>query len=319
MRFVYIIWKRSGLLNNTEYYDRLGVDKNASQDDIKKAYRKLSKKYHPDLNQEPGAEEKYKEVQEAFETLGDPQQRAQYDQFGPAGANGGFGGQGFGGYQQGGFGDFSDLGDIFSQMFGGGFDPNRPRKGQDLQYRMRLSFEEAITGKEEIIKFNRGDGPHEIKVTVPAGVETGQQMRLAGQGEEGVNGGPRGDLFVVFQVAPSKDGFERDGADVFLEQKISFTSAALGDEIQVKTVQGDVKLKIPAGTQTGKQFRLRGKGAPRLRGTGNGDQYVTIFVEVPTSMTKDQKKALEAFQEAMTGKKKKSFFDKLEELTEWRR
>ena len=201
-------------------------------------------------------------------------------------------------------------------MFGGGFDPNRPRKGQDLQYRMRLSFEEAITGKEEIIKFNRGDGPHEIKVTVPAGVETGQQMRLAGQGEEGVNGGPRGDLFVVFQVAPSKDGFERDGADVFLEQKISFTSAALGDEIQVKTVQGDVKLKIPAGTQTGKQFRLRGKGAPRLRGTGNGDQYVTIFVEVPTSMTKDQKKALEAFQEAMTGKKKKSFFDKLEELTE---
>lgn len=304
-------------MNNTEYYDRLGVDKNASQDDIKKAYRKLSKKYHPDLNQEPGAEEKYKGVQEAFETLGDPQKRAQYDQFGPAGANGGFGGQGgFGGYQQGGFGDFSDLGDIFSQMFGGGFDPNRPRKGQDLQYRMRLSFEEAVFGKEETIKFNRGDGPQEIKVTVPAGVETGQQMRLAGQGEEGANGGPRGDLFVVFQVAPSKDGFERDGADVFLEQKLSFTSAALGDEIQIKTVHGDVKLKIPAGTQTGKQFRLRGKGAPRLRGTGNGDQYVTIFVEVPTTLTKDQKKALEVFQEAMTGKKKKSFFDKLEELAD---
>ncbi|MGX7051938.1 DnaJ C-terminal domain-containing protein [Leuconostoc palmae] len=300
-------------MNNTEYYDRLGVDKSASQDDIKKAYRKLSKKYHPDINHEPGAEAKYKEIQEAFETLGDEQKRAQYDQFGPAGAAGQ---GGFGGYQQSGFGDFSDLGDIFSQMFGGGFDPNRPRKGQDLQYRMRLSFEEAIFGKEEVIKFNRGDGPHEIKVTVPAGVETGQQMRLAGQGEDGINGGPRGDLFVVFQVAPSKDGFERDGADIYLEQKINFVTATLGDEIQVKSVHGDVNLKIPAGTQTGTRFRLRGKGAPRLRGTGNGDQYVVVKIDVPTKLNRDQKKALEAFQEATTGKKKKSFFDKLEELTD---
>lgn len=308
MRFVYIMWKRSRSLNNTEYYDRLGVDKNASQDDIKKAYRKLSKKYHPDINHEPGAEEKYKEIQEAFETLGDEQKRAQYDQFGPAGAGPG----GFGGYQQqGGFGDFSDLGDIFSQMFGGGFDPNRPRKGQDLQYRMHLSFEEAVFGKEEVIKFNRGDGPHEIKVTVPAGVETGQQMRLAGQGEEGMNGGPRGDLFVVFQVSASKDGFERDGADIYLEHKISFVSAALGDEIQVKSVHGDVNLKIPAGTQTGTRFRLRGKGAPRLRGTGNGDQYVIVKIDVPTKLNRDQKKALESFQEATDGTKRKSFFDKL--------
>ena len=308
MRFVYIMWKRSRSLNNTEYYDRLGVDKNASQDDIKKAYRKLSKKYHPDINHEPGAEEKYKEIQEAFETLGDEQKRAQYDQVGPAGAGQG----GFGGYQQqGGFGDFSDLGDIFSQMFGGGFDPNRPRKGQDLQYRMHLSFEEAVFGKEEVIKFNRGDGPHEIKVTVPAGVETGQQMRLAGQGEEGMNGGPRGDLFVVFQVSASKDGFERDGADIYLEHKISFVSAALGDEIQVKSVHGDVNLKIPAGTQTGTRFRLRGKGAPRLRGTGNGDQYVIVKIDVPTKLNRDQKKALESFQEATDGTKRKSFFDKL--------
>ncbi|QEA32906.1 molecular chaperone DnaJ [Leuconostoc carnosum] len=302
-------------MNNTEYYERLGVDKNATQDEIKKAYRKLSKKYHPDLNHEAGAEEKYKEVQEAFETLGEEQKRAQYDQFGPAGANGGFGGQGgFGGYQQGqqgGFGDFSDLGDIFSQMFGGGFDPNRPRKGQDLQYRMRLNFEEAIFGKKDTIKFNRGDGAHEIEVTVPAGVETGQQMRLAGQGEEGANGGPRGDLFVVFQVAPSKDGFERDGADIYLEEKIDFVSATLGDEIQVKSVHGDVSLKIPAGTQTGTRFRLRGKGAPRLRGTGNGDQYIIVKIDVPTKLNKGQKKALEAFQEATDGTKKKSFFDKL--------
>ncbi|ORI78503.1 molecular chaperone DnaJ [Leuconostoc mesenteroides subsp. cremoris] len=293
-------------MNNTEYYDRLGVSKDASQDEIKKAYRKLSKKYHPDLNHEPGAEEKYKEVQEAFETLGDEQKRAQYDQFGPNGAQGGFGGQG-------GFSDFSDLGDIFSQMFGGGFDPNRPRKGQDLQYRMNLTFEEAIFGKETTIKFNRGDGKqHEIKVTVPAGVETGQQMRLSGQGESGVNGGPQGDLFVVFQVSPSRDGFERDGADVYLEQKISFVTAALGDEIQVKTVHGEVKLRIPAGTQTGKRFRLSGKGAPRLRGNGHGNQFVIVTIEVPTRLNKDQKKALEAFKEATDGTtKKKSFFDKL--------
>ncbi|MBZ6002953.1 DnaJ domain-containing protein [Leuconostoc gelidum subsp. aenigmaticum] len=300
-------------MNNTEFYDRLGVEKNASQDDIKKAYRKLSKKYHPDLNHDAGAEEKYKEVQEAFETLGTEQKRAQYDQFGPAGANGGFGGQGGpGGYQQqGGFGDFSDLGDIFSQMFGGGFDPNRPRKGQDLQYRMHLSFEEAVFGKEDTIKFNRGDGPHEIKVTVPAGVETGQQMRLSEQGEAGANGGPRGDLFVVFQVSPSKDGFERDGADIYLELAIDFVQAALGTEMQVKSVHGDVNLKIPAGTQTGTRFRLRGKGAPRLRGTGHGDQYVVVKLDVPTKLNRDQKKALEAYQEATDGTKKKSFFDKL--------
>lgn len=296
-------------MNNTEYYDRLGIGKYASQDEIKKAYRKLSKKYHPDLNHEPGAEEKYKEIQEAYETLGDEQKRAQYDQFGPAGAagQGGFGG----GFQQGGFGDFSDLGDIFSQMFGGGFDPNRPRKGQDLQYRMHLTFEEAIFGKKTTIKYSRTENgqtkQHEVSVTVPAGVETGQQMRLAGQGEAGINGGPQGDLFVVFQVDASKDGFERDGADVYLEVPISFVSATLGDEINVKTVHGDVKLKIPSGTQTGTDFRLRGKGAPRLRGNGNGDQFIRVKVEVPTKLNKEQKKALEEFQSA-TKSKKRGFF-----------
>ncbi|WEV53978.1 DnaJ domain-containing protein [Leuconostocaceae bacterium ESL0723] len=293
-------------MNNTEFYERLGVDKNASQDEIKKAYRKLSKKYHPDLNHEPGAEDKYKEVQEAFETLGDPQKRAQYDQFGSAGANGqgGFGGgQGFGGFGggQGGFSDFSDLGDIFSQMFGGGFDPNAPRKGQDLQYRMRLSFEEAIFGTEKVIKYSRqsdGRNEHEVKVKVPAGVETGQQLRLAGQGEAGVNGGPQGDLYVVFQVAPSKEGYERDGANLFIQQDINFVSAALGDEIPVKTVHGEVKLKIPAGTQNGRRFRLAGKGAPRLHGSGNGDEFVVINVTVPTKLNKDQKTALEDFAQA---------------------
>ncbi|CAH1853557.1 DnaJ C-terminal domain-containing protein [Convivina praedatoris] len=304
-------------MNNTEFYERLGVDKNASQDEIKKAYRKLSKKYHPDLNHEPGAEDKYKDIQEAFETLGDPQKRSQYDQFGAAGAQGGFGGQGFGGFQggQGGFSDFSDLGDIFSQMFGGGFDPNAPRKGRDLQYRMHLTFDEAIFGTEKTIKYNReadGQGQqHEVKVKVPAGVETGQQMRLNGQGESGVNGGPQGDLYVVFSVSASSEGFERDGADIYLQQDISFVSAALGDEIDVKTVQGDVKLKIPAGTQNGRRFRLGGKGAPRLHGSGHGDQFVVVNVVVPTRLNKDQKNALEEFASVSNIKrsKKKSIFD----------
>ena len=175
-RFVIHIEKigRIGLMNNTEFYERLGVDKSASQDEIKKAYRKLSKKYHPDINHEEGAEAKYKEIQEAYETLGDEQKRAMYDQYGAAdGQAGGFGGQGgFGGFGGGQYGDFSDLGDIFSQMFGGGFqDPNRPRKGQDLQYRMNLTFEEAVFGKETTISYTRstengGQESKELKVTV---------------------------------------------------------------------------------------------------------------------------------------------------------
>lgn len=294
-------------MNNTEFYDRLGVSKTASQDELKKAYRKLSKKYHPDLNHEPGAEEKYKEVQEAWETLGDPQKRQQYDQFGAAGAQGqgGFGGFGGGGAQ--GFGDFSDLGDIFSQMFGGGFqqDPNAPRKGRDLQYRMHLSFEEAIFGTEKHVKYQKSQGDskqHEVKVKVPAGVETGQQMRLAGQGEPGFNGGPSGDLFVVFSVGASKEGFERDGADIYLAQDIDFVTAALGSEITVKTVHGDVKMKVPAGTQNGRRFRLAGKGTPRLRGSGYGSQYVVINVTVPTKLNKDQKNALKSFADASVKK-----------------
>lgn len=305
-------------MNNTELYERLGIDKNASQDEIKKAYRKLSKKYHPDLNHEAGAEEKYKEVQEAYETLGDEQKRAMYDQYGATdgqpGGQGGFGG--FGGFGGGNaqYGDFSDLGDIFSQMFGGGFqDPNRPRKGQDLQYRMNLTFEEAVFGKDATISYTRAtnDGKQEskeLKVTVPAGVENGQQMRLSGQGEAGFNGGPYGDLFVVFRVSPSKDDFEREGTTICSRMPIDFTTATLGGEISVKTVHGDVKLKVPSGTATETNFRLRGKGAPHMRSGNNGDHIVTLYVDVPKKLNKEQKKALEAFNEAMTGEHKKGFF-----------
>ena len=375
-------------MNNTEYYDRLGVSKDASQDEIKRAYRKMSKKYHPDINKEPGAEEKYKEVQEAYETLSDDQKRAAYDQYGPDGANG-FGGQGgFGGFDGGaGFGGFED---IFSSFFGGSAtrNPNAPRQGDDLQYRVNLSFEEAIFGAEKEVHYNReatcktcsgsgakpGTSPvtcgrchgqgvinvdtqtplgmmrrqvtcdichgtgqeikepcqtchgtghekqsHKVSVKIPAGVETGQQIRLAGQGEAGFNGGPYGDLFVIINVNPS-DKFTRDGSTIYYTLNISFVQAALGDTVEVPTVHGNVEMTIPAGTQTGKTFRLKGKGAPRLRGGSQGDQHVTVKIVTPTKLNDDQKEALLAFAKASGDEKiapqKKGFFNKVKDALE---
>ena len=375
-------------MNNTEYYDRLGVSKDASQDEIKRAYRKMSKKYHPDINKEPGAEEKYKEVQEAYETLSDDQKRAAYDQYGPDGANG-FGGQGgFGGFDGGaGFGGFED---IFSSFFGGGAtrNPNAPRQGDDLQYRVNLSFEEAIFGAEKEVHYNReatcktcsgsgakpGTSPvtcgrchgqgvinvdtqtplgmmrrqvtcdvchgtgqeikepcqtchgtghekqsHKVSVKIPAGVETGQQIRLAGQGEAGFNCGPYGDLFVIINVNPS-DKFTRDGSTIYYTLNISFVQAALGDTVEVPTVHGNVEMTIPAGTQTGKTFRLKGKGAPRLRGGSQGDQHVTVKIVTPTKLNDAQKEALLAFAKASGDEKiapqKKGFFNKVKDALE---
>ena len=358
-------------MNNTEFYDRLGVSKDASQDEIKKAYRRMSKKYHPDINKEAGAEEKYKEVQEAYETLSDTQKRAAYDQYGAAGANGGFGG----------------FEDIFSSFFGGGGmrNPNAPRQGDDLQYRVNLSFEEAIFGAEKEVSYNResschtcsgsgakpGTSPvtcqkchgsgvinvdtqtplgtmrrqvtcdvcqgsgqeikekcptchgtghekktHKVSVKIPAGVETGQQIRLTGQGEAGFNGGPYGDLFVIINVLPSQQ-FERNGSTIYYTLNIGFVQAALGDTIDIPTVHGAVEMSIPAGTQTGKTFRLRGKGAPKLRGGGQGDQHVTVNIVTPTKLNDAQKEALHAFAEAsgdkMVHPKKKGFFDKVKD------
>ena len=381
-----------------DLYEVLGVSKDASDADIKRAYRKLSKQYHPDINKEAGAEEKFKEIAEAYEILSDSQKRAAYDQYGHASydPNSGFSGGGFGGFE--GFGGFGGQGfsgsytggfeDIFDTFFGGGGGrrgnrANMPRQGADLQYVMDLTFEEAIFGKEEVIHYHRnaecetchgtgakpGTDPvtcskchgagvinveratpfgrmmsqttcdvcggtgqeikekcetchghkhveetHKVKVKVPAGVENGNQMPLRGQGEAGENGGPYGDLYVIFHVGKS-DTFEREGADIFYELPINFAQAALGDEVDVPTVHGKVKLKVPAGTQSGTVLRLRGKGAPRLRGSGMGDQHVTVRVVTPKHLTDKQREAMQIFgKEAGTHVEGEgNFFDKMKD------
>ncbi len=347
-------------MSKRDYYDVLGVSKSATKEEIRKAYRSLSKKFHPDLNKEAGAEEKFKEVTEAFEVLSDDNKKANYDQYGHSNPN-----QGFGGF--GGGGDGFGFEDIFSSFFGGGGgrrrDPNAPRKGDDLQYSMTIDFMEAVFGKETEIEVpkeelcetcdgsgakkgtsaktcshcdgtgqisvtqntplgqmvNRRTCPHcqgtgkiipekcttchgdgrvtkrkKIKVTIPEGVDDGQQLRVSGQGEAGHNGGPAGDLYLVFRVKPHEK-FIRQDDDIYLELNLSFPQVALGDEIEVPTVQGNVKLKIPAGTQTGTKFRLRGKGIKNVHGRGIGDQHVVVKVATPKKMSEKQKELMREF------------------------
>lgn len=364
-------------MSKRDYYDVLGVEKGASKQDIRKAYRKLAREYHPDVNKAEDAEDKFKEVKEAYEVLKDDQKRARYDQFGHAGAQS----QGFGG----GGADFSGgFGDIFDMFFGGGQrqDPNAPRQGSDLQYTMTLTFEEAIFGKETEITVpqeencstcsgtgaKKGTKPEtcthchgsgqlnveqdtpfgrvvnrrtcnycggkgqtikdpcttcsgtgrvkkevKIKVSIPAGIDEGQQIRIPNKGEAGINGGPAGDLFVVVQIR-KHDVFVRDGDNIYLELPITFTQAALGDEIEAPTVHGNIKLKIPAGTQTGKTFRLKGKGVPNVRGYGQGDQHIQVRVVTPKKLTSRQKELLKEFHELSSDEQltdsEDSFFDK---------
>ncbi|MEH6941196.1 molecular chaperone DnaJ [Bacillus sp. JJ722] len=353
-------------MSKRDYYEVLGLGKSASKDEIKKAYRKLSKKYHPDINKEADAADKFKEIKEAYEVLSDEQKRAHYDQFGHTDPNQGFGGGGFGGGDfGGGFGGFED---IFSTFFGGGGgrrDPNAPRKGNDLQYTMTIPFEDAVFGKETTIEIPReencdtcdgtgakqgtkvekcsycsgsgqvnieqntpfgrivnrttcrqchGTGKNipnkcstcsgtgkvkkrkKINVKIPAGIDDGQQLRVTGQGEPGVNGGPSGDLFVVFHVR-EHEFFERDGDDVYCEVPLTFVQAALGDEIEVPTLHGKVQLKIPAGTQTGTRFRLKGKGIPNVRGYGQGDQHIIVKLITPRKLSEKQKQLLREYAE----------------------
>ncbi|MFC4800852.1 molecular chaperone DnaJ [Neobacillus sp. GCM10023253] len=371
-------------MSKRDYYEVLGLSKGASKDEIKKAYRKLSKQYHPDINKEPDAADKFKEIAEAYEVLSDDQKRAHYDQFGHTDPNQGFGGFGGGSDFGGGFGGFED---IFNTFFGGGGsrrrDPNAPRQGADLQYTMTISFEEAAFGKEtdieipreetcetcsgtgakpgtkpETCKHCQGSGQvsveqntpfgrivnrrtchycngtgkeiknkcatcggtgkvkkrKKIHVKIPAGIDDGQQMRLSGQGEGGINGGPAGDLYVVFHVR-EHEFFERDGDDIYCEMPITFVQATLGAEIEVPTLHGKVKLKVPSGTQTGTKFRLRGKGVPNVRGYGTGDQHILVRVITPTKLSDKQKQLLREFDEASgnapLGEHEESFFSKV--------
>ncbi len=349
------------------------MDKNATDDEIKRAFRQQAKKYHPDMN--PGnkeAEAKFKEVNEAYEVLSDSNKRAQYDQFGHEGPNMG-GGYGAGGFE--GFGGFGGVEDIFETFFGGGMGGGRrsrsgPTRGSDLQVRIVIRFEEAAFGVKKDVTVTRnetceachGSGAkpgtepktcptchgtgqvravqqtilgqmqtqrtcetchgtgkivsdpcpectgkgtvrrtRTITIDIPAGIDDGQQITLRGQGEPGQRGGPAGDLYVAVSVRPHAK-FRRQQYDLHQDMNISFAQAALGDEVEVPTLEGTVSYKIPEGTQPGPVFRLRGQGVKNLRGSGKGDMYVRVQVEVPRRMNAKQKEALRAYDDAMHGR-----------------
>ncbi len=352
-----------------DYYEVLGINKDASEADIKKAYRQMAKKYHPDLN--PGdkqAEEKFKEVGEAYEVLSDSEKRARYDQFGHAGVDPNYGAGGAGGYNV----DFGDIGDIFSSFFGGGFggsrsNSNAAHRGADIRQTVMLSFEEAAKGCRKEVSYKRiescsdcggtgaraGTSPktcpdcngsgyvrvnqrtpfgvmqsqhtcekcrgtgkiienkcpkcsgvgkvrvnNKRTVEFPAGVDEGQQVRVSGAGSQGSNGGPAGDLFVEVNIRPHPI-FERNGYDVHMEQPITFGQAAMGAEIEVPTLDGNVKIKVPAGTQPGDTNRMQGKGIQRLNSRSKGDQYVHFTVAVPKNLTEEQRDLITQLEKSM--------------------
>ena len=338
-----------------DYYEVLGVDKNATDEEIKRAFRKLAFKYHPDHNHEDKAGEKFKEVNEAYEMLSDPDKRAAYDRFGHSGAEGFFG-QGFEGFDLGGFGN------IFDAFFGGAATATHqaPQRGADLSYRITITFEEAALGCEKEVtilrtencslcqgvgckpgsqpircpncngtgqvrrvqqsffgRFThtitcpqchgegriitepcpqcRGTGKEKLKrnisVRIPAGVDNGSQMRLNGEGEAGTRGGSPGDLYIALSVE-EHELFTRYNDDILYELPINFAQAALGTEVEVPTLDGKTKLKIPAGSQTGRVFKLKGQGITHLHGRGRGDQLVALFVVTPDSLTAKQRQLL---------------------------
>lgn len=348
-----------------DYYEVLGVSKDASTDEIKKAYRKTAKKYHPDLNpNNKEAEEKFKECNEAYEVLSDPDKKARYDQFGFAGVDPNYGAGGAGGY--GGFDDF-DIGDIFNSFFGGGFSSGRsansPQRGRDIQMTVTITFEEAAQGCKKTIEVPRiedcsdchgtgvaggaqpktcsqcggrgvinvqsrtafgvmstqrqctacggrgtiidnpcqkcsGKGKvrrrSKLEVNIPAGIDDGQIINMRGYGDTGFNGGPAGDLKLVVNMRPHAY-FERDGFNVWYEKHVSIAEAALGAELQVPTLTGNVKYNMPAGTQPGEVFKLKNKGIQKLNGVGTGDEFVRVIVDIPKKLTDEQKKALLLF------------------------
>jgi molecular chaperone DnaJ len=376
-------------MSKRDYYEVLGVSRNADAEEIKKAYRKLAIKFHPDKN--PGdkaAEESFKELSHAYEILSDPQQRSAYDQYGHAAfdprARRGAGGAG----------GFHDPFEIFREVFGGGgssifdeffgggrADPTQPQRGNDLRYDLEITFEEAAAGCEKEIQVTkpercdvcqgsgveagsktrtcntcqgrgqvitsrgifsiaqtcpqcqgagrvvekpckscrgvgRRDHTSKIKLRIPAGVDTGSRLRSAGNGEAGLRGGPPGDLYVMLHVQ-EHEIFQRDGDDLLCEVPVSFVQATLGSEIQVPTLNGSATVKVPAGTQPGTMFRVKGKGVKNLQGYGHGDLHVRVNVEVPTHLTQEQREKLQEFAEACdesVNPIRKKFFEKARDL-----
>ena len=376
-----------------DYYEVLGVSKGASEDEIKKAYKKLARKYHPDLNPDnKEAEDKFKEANEAYEVLSDANKKARYDQDGHAGVDPNFGAGGFGGGGFDGNFDFGDLGDIFGSFFGGGFggggrraNPNAPQRGESIRLSLTISFEEAAFGCEkevtvermeqcgtchgngcasgttpEVCPDCRGTGTVQVRrqtpmgvfatttacpkcggkgkiihqpcgdcrgagvvrkrktiqANIPAGIDNGQTISIRGQGHAGKNGGPAGDLLITIGVRPH-ELFRREGTSVLCEAPITFTQAALGAELEIPTIDGKVKYTLPEGTQSGTTFRLKGKGIPSINGRGRGDQYVTVYIETPRNLNKEQKEALKKFAQSVgegNYEKQTKFFDILNRL-----
>lgn len=357
-------------MSKRDYYEVLGISKSADKAEIKKAYRKIAMKYHPDKNPDnPEAEAKFKEASVAAEVLLDEQKRSRYDQFGHAGVDGQAGGFG-GGFQGGDFGDLGDIfGDIFGDMFGGGGrrgaggrGRSRARRGEDLDLRINVSFEEAAFGVEKEVSIVKNvikegttpktcttcNGHGEVRrqqgfftiaqpchtcggtgeiaervkkkstlsVKVPAGIDHGQRLKLSGEGESGTHGAPAGDLYVQILIS-EHEFFQRDGFDVYCEVPISFSQAALGATVEVPTLGGKVEVSIPAGTQSNKKMRLKGKGIQRLGSYGQGDQIMTIVVETPTKLTEEQRKIFEelsTLEHTKTNPMSRGFFDKVKEL-----
>lgn len=345
-------------MTKRDYYEVLGVSQNANQDELKQAFRRLARQYHPDVNKEADSEERFKEINEAYAVLSDGDRRAAYDRFGHAGVQGAGGMPDFNV-------DFTDFADIFGEFFGFGRSSRRsrnvPRRGQDLQVRVDLKFEEAVFGVDKEIEFTRDEvcttcngsgaepgtsptrcitcgGRGEVRqarqtllgsmvqvttcpacngagetvtspcrkcngrsverhirnkeINIPAGVDSGTQIRLAGEGQPGINGGPAGNLYLHINVQPHKY-FRRRDNEILLELDINVAQAALGAEVEVPTVDGPEKLRIPAGVQPGKVMRLRNKGVPHLRGNGRGDQMVLLNVEIPTRLNSEQREMFE--------------------------
>ena len=350
-----------------DYYDILSVAKGASDEDIKKAFRKLAMEFHPDRNRREGAEAKFKEINEAYQVLSDTEKRGAYDRFGHAGVTGNGNGKGFEGYEN--FGGFGDIFEAFFGGFGGNTRSraNAARRGSDLQYSMSLDFEQAVFGVDHDVELQRtetcsgchgtkskdgatpanctnceglgevrrahqsvfgqfvqvvpcnvcsGEGAiitdpcsqcrgsgreqrvRKLEVSIPGGIEEGTQVRLRGEGEQGLNGGPPGDLYVVVRIKPHKI-FRREGNDIVYTLPLNVSQAALGANVMIPTLKGEAEMEIPSGTQSGQSFRLKGKGVPYLRSKRRGDQIVNVFVNTPMQLTKEQQDLFQKLAESL--------------------